>query len=190
VILVGFSRNFLGVHTPQDVIVGILTGVIFIFTLPLLINWCEKNKNRYLSLLAIIDVLGIALLYYVITKNYPIDYLNGVLLVNPTGAKYISVIYIGWALGYLNGAVLCRKFFPFEAKDACIQVKIARSVVGALFFIFFNHITQNYIIGHNVHYRYVLPYTFFVGFFVTAIYPFIFTKLPNTECVKKIFSKA
>ena len=31
VAFVMFSRNYLGVHTPQDVCVGLLTGIVFIF---------------------------------------------------------------------------------------------------------------------------------------------------------------
>ena len=31
VLLVGFSRNFLGVHTPQDVLVGIVAGTLVMF---------------------------------------------------------------------------------------------------------------------------------------------------------------
>ena len=30
VLLTGFSRNFLGVHTPQDVLVGLTEGIVMI----------------------------------------------------------------------------------------------------------------------------------------------------------------
>ena len=178
-LLIGFSRLYLGVHTPQDVIVGLLTGVVFIFLVPKIIDWCEKSKNRYLYLLAFANLFVILVMFYVLTKNYPMDYIDGKLLVNPRRALDISIIYFGWILGLLNGALLCKRFFSFDAKSGSLKTKIIRGIVGvvttfALFSIiqygmFYNHVITDY--------KLVMPITFLVGLYITAIYPFIFSKL-------------
>ena len=83
ILLVGFSRNYLGVHTLQDVIFGLSIGFVLIFLVNALINWCEKSKDRYILFASIVNVLVALFVWYVLFKDYPMDYVNGKLLVNP-----------------------------------------------------------------------------------------------------------
>lgn len=177
VLLIAFSRNYLGVHTPQDVIVGILTGFILIFAINPLFNWCEKNKNRYLWILLIANIVSISILFYILTKNYPMDYVNGKLLVNPQGAIYISVLYFGWILGILNGAFLCKRFFPFDSSKGSIKEKIIRGIIGVILLLWLFGFIQTYLFDSHQNYRITFLLSFFVGFFITAIYPFLFSKV-------------
>lgn len=45
-LVIAFSRNYLGVHTPQDVLVSLLAGGILIFFMEKVLCWAEKGKNR------------------------------------------------------------------------------------------------------------------------------------------------
>ena len=84
ILLVGFSRLWLGVHTPQDVVFGFLTGFALVFVMNFVINWAEKNQNRYLYLLGIINIFSVfALVYFCYFASFRMDYVNGELLVNP-----------------------------------------------------------------------------------------------------------
>jgi len=187
VLLIGFSRLYLGVHTPQDVITGFLVGLVFIFTVFPLINWCEKDKNRYLYLIGIVDLIIILVMYYILTKSYPMDYINGKLLVNPRRGIDISIIYFGWILGLTNGVLLCKRFCPFDAKLGSLKAKTIRGIIGVLTsYILYSVIQYGMFLNHIItDYKMVMIITFFVGFYVTAIYPFIFSKLLK----KHLYSK-
>ncbi len=52
VLAVAFSRNFLGVHTPQDVAVSLLVGVVLLLILPRAQAWAEGKAGRDLILCA------------------------------------------------------------------------------------------------------------------------------------------
>ncbi len=45
VLLVGFSRNYLGVHTPLDVVTSIVTGLVTIVVMTALLDWAEKSTT-------------------------------------------------------------------------------------------------------------------------------------------------
>lgn len=178
-LLIGFSRLYLGVHTPQDVIIGLLVGLIFIFTVNHLIDWCEKNLSRYLYILGIIDVFIVLVLCYILFKSYPLDYINGKLLVNPEKAISIAVTYSGWFLGLINGVILCRIFFPFEPKKGSKIARITRGLIGGVTSALLFSIIQEKIFYNKVitDYKAIMVITFFVAFYMTAIYPFIFSKI-------------
>lgn len=177
-LLVGFSRMWLGVHTPQDVIVGFSIGISLVFVMNFLINWAEKNKNRYLYLLLIINIFTFSALFYICYFNqYPIDYINGKLLVNPANALYASIICYGFAIGLINGCLVTRSLFPFDAKMGSMKSKITRGFIGAIIiYLILNNLLE-YIFCHILDYKIAIFASFFLGFFITAIYPFIFTKL-------------
>ena len=116
-------------------------------------------------------------LLYVILKSYPLDYVNGKLLVNPYHARYVAVLFCGWVMGLVNGVLLCKRFFPFDVKSGSIKTRVIRGIVGASVFYSIFYPVNNYFIIHEAHFRVGLPSMFALGFFVTAIYPLIFNTL-------------
>ena len=177
IFLVGFSRMWLGVHTPQDVICGFLTGLILIFAVDKLINWAEINKNRYVALLLITDILAfIALLYMLFFNTYRIDYIDGEMLVNPQKSIYNTVILYGYGLGILNGCFLCRIFCPFDPKSAALKTRILRGIIGAICITAFIKPIIAFVFANTLSYKAAMTTMFLAAMFVTLIYPMIFTK--------------
>ncbi len=180
IMLIGFSRLWLGVHTPQDVIGGFIIGITLVFTLYSIINWAEKDKNRYISLLIITNILALLIMIYLsYIHKFPWDYVDGKLLVNPMGALYTTITCYGYTLGILNGLFICRRFFPFDASLGNISTRILRCLIGLLCFIYILKYPFESVWEGSYRLRFVLFITFLIGLFPTAIYPYIFTKVEN-----------
>lgn len=70
-VLVGFSRMYVGVHTPADVLVGALTSVVLILLLrPVTLGDCEKGMKL---LLAAMIAAALGLLAFVELYPFPAD---------------------------------------------------------------------------------------------------------------------
>ena len=78
-----FSRNYLGVHTPQDVLVGIAAGSLVLWAMSAIFKYVEKNPEKENWFLLGGVLLGIAALVYFSVKEYPRDIVDGKLLVDP-----------------------------------------------------------------------------------------------------------
>ncbi len=181
-LLIGFSRLWLGVHSPQDVICGLLTGFILVFVLNPLLKWVEKDSKRYITLLLIIDIAVIAVLIYLyFFATYRMDYVSGALLVDPQKLKYLTVVEFGYALGLINGCFLCAGFCPYNPQETPVKQRIIRGILGALIIIVLLKFALSYIIMTGIRIRYAIFATFFIGIIITLVYPLIFTKL-----IKKI----
>lgn len=176
ILLIGFSRLWLGVHTPQDVIGGFSIGIILIFAVNNVINWAEKDKNRYLYLLAIIDILtALSLVYIAFYNTYRMDYIDGKLLVEPFKQIYITFVVNGYTLGLINGVFLCRRFFPFNPKEVSVKRRIIRGLIGAIGIIALMKTLLVYIIMHSMNLKTAFFVTFALGIIITLIYPIIFS---------------
>ena len=178
ILTIGFSRLWLGVHTPQDVVCGLLTGLFLVFIIDKLINWAEKDKNRYLYLTIVTDIFAILVLIYLLFFNtYRIDYVSGKILVNPQGLKYVTSILYGYALGIINGCFLCRRFCPFNPADVSVKRRIIRGLIGAVGIIVLLKTLIQYFFINSSDVKLATLLMFAMGITVTLIYPIIFTSL-------------
>ena len=182
ILLIGFSRLWLGVHTPQDVICGLLIGLTLIFIVNKIINRAEEKPDRYLYLALIVNVLAIlALVYIRYFSTYRMDYIEGDLLVNPIKSIYVTIVVYGYILGILNGCFLCRRFFPFNPKETSVKRRLIRGVVGSIFIIFILKYIVAYIIINGLQLRFAFPCMLLIGLFITLIYPIIFQYLDKAK---------
>ena len=130
-----FSRIFLGVHTPQDILVGCAISLICAFGVSKLYDWIEMHPEKDWILLAAATVIAAALLCYLKFKTYPMDYVDGTLLVDPKkmtvdGFKDPGVFY-----GIVMGWFLERRFVRFST-EVSTQQKVMRALVGGLITVF------------------------------------------------------
>ena len=104
ILLVMFSRNYLGVHTPQDVVIGALLGFLGIYISGRLLNYMDKHPEKDNLVMFLSGLAGVLTLVYVSYKPYPMDYVDGKLLVDPVkmtvdawgDAGGLAVLAIAW----------------------------------------------------------------------------------------------
>lgn len=135
VVLTMFSRTYLGVHTPQDVLVGSLISLLCAFGIFRLSIWVDEKSGRDINILVAATVLVIPLLYYISNKSYPMDYVDGVLLVDPKKMTVDGFKDTGRFYGIVIGWFIERRFIKFDI-EATNSQKINRSLFGGLLVVF------------------------------------------------------
>ena len=132
VLLVAFSRNYLGVHTPQDVLVGIVAGTLVMWLTVKLMQWIKIHPEKDLFVVCIGIGLAVVLAIYALVKPYPVD-LDATGKVVVEGAKMANDTFkgIGWCVAFLTGWILERRFVQFST-DISMVKRMTRLTVGLL----------------------------------------------------------
>ena len=172
ILLIMFSRNYLGVHTPQDVIVSFLVCLFILFIVKKILKWESEGKNRDLVLIGIITLINILLLLYVNLKNYPMDYINGQLLFNPCPVKTDSFARIGTAMGIFYGWLLEKRFINFNPKMGNYLHKIIRGIIGFAVVYLISSFGETVFVNYIGEKAGLFVDYFVIGLFITFIYPY------------------
>ncbi len=132
--LTGFSRNFLGVHTPQDVIVGFIVGVFTIYVVGVVSQKVDGNDSLLDKLTIIGFVAVVLIIVYITFKRYPLDYVDGVLLVDPQKMMNDCFKHCGLLTGLMLGHYLDRHYLKYEIPSSNKSLPLLTCVgVGILF---------------------------------------------------------
>ena len=83
ILMVAFSRNYLGVHTPQDVLVALTLSAVCLYFMRKLFLHLEEHPEQEDKWLLIFFLVSAAAFVYVTVKPYPMEYVDGKLLVDP-----------------------------------------------------------------------------------------------------------
>ena len=172
VLLIGFSRNYIGVHTPQDVIVSLFVGAFLLWCTQKLMNWVyndrESGKRDLLTVVSV-SLISILILLYVNLKWYPTDYLNGKLLFDTTHVKIDAFARVGMIIGTMCGWIIEKRFVNFETGNVRFLKNIFRFCIGIGFLYL--------LYSFDTELRSLLFIQYFTaGIFITLIYPYIMKK--------------
>lgn len=134
ILLTGFSRNFLGVHTPQDVVVGFCSSVIIILAVGAVQKKLDGNEKMIdlLTLTGVAAVIGTLL--YITLKPYPMDYVDGKLLVDPQKMMNDCFKACGAFLGIMMGSYIDRHYLHYEIPVASPGLPVLTCVGAAIMF--------------------------------------------------------
>ena len=169
---VAFSRNFLGVHTPQDVLVGAIGGTLMMFLVMKVLEWVDKNPKMDIAVVVIGFLLAVGVAVYAGVKPYPEDYDEaGKLIVD--GAKMAKDTFkgVGFCTGILTGWILERRFIKFSTTDIPMKIRAARLVFGLLIYyavsLILSPAIKNWISGPAG----ILISSYLQMFYVMFLYP-------------------
>jgi len=132
VLLVAFSRIYLGVHTPQDVLVGAVVGPLVMVLTVKLMQWLQRHPEKDLLVVCIGVGLAVLVAIYAAVKPYPVDRdAAGKVLVD--GAKMANDTFkgVGWCVAFLTGWILERRFVQFST-DIPMMKRVTRLALGLL----------------------------------------------------------
>lgn len=173
VCLVAFSRNYVGVHTPQDVLVSIFVGIIVILSISQLQKWIDNSPKRKNIFYIITMILGILFCIYLqIRCSIQMQsYDSTTDLINPLAMKHSAYGKMGFYFGLFTGWFLERKFIKFEVIEGLNLKKIILLIVGILFMFGSTILIKNLLLN-ILEYRFVsLIISCYIGLFITFIYP-------------------
>lgn len=185
ILLMMFSRLYLGVHTPQDVIVGLIIAIIAIALTQAFFNWIDRYDalmryhNKDIVVMVIVILASVASVAFIILKPYPMDYVNETLLVDPITMQKGSFEAAGLMIGLAIAWVLERRIVDFGTEYLDLRMRLVRGGVGVAL------VGIAYVVT-DVAFKAVLPYNWaklfaylivvIVGVFVA---PLVFNKLEN-----------
>ena len=132
VVLIAFSRIFLGVHTPQDILIGALAGVLVMFLTGKLLQWLEAHPDKDMIVALIGILIAVAAAVFAALKPYPEDYdALGNLLVDGHKMANDTFKAVGWLSAFFAGWILERRFVGFTT-EVTMQQRFFRLTGGLL----------------------------------------------------------
>ena len=185
IVLIAFSRLYLCVHTPQDVLVGVVCALVLMWLCRIVLEKTENKKNADLVIAAISIALSIAIALYAQLKSYPVDYdANGKVLVE--GLKMANDCFkgVGWTLGFFVGSVLEKRYVGFTS-DGTIQQRAVRLIGGLLGFYFVNFILCSILKLFITGTAATIVTNFVIMLYITLIFPFFLKKRQKEPTVSQ-----
>lgn len=130
ILLCAGSRNLLGVHAPQDVLVAIAESLIIVLACAKAVPALEAaSPSGQAVALACVLAFCVVAAAYVGFKPYPVDYVDGALLVDPAKMRLDAYKGIGFLAGLSTGWFLERRLVRFDDAEARGQ-RMVRLICG------------------------------------------------------------
>ena len=185
-VLIGLSRNYLGVHTPQDVLVGMVVGLLVMWLVSRLMRWIAAHPEKDWIVVCVGLFLAAGIAVFAAVKGYPDDRdAEGNLLVD--GAKMALDTFkgVGWCSAFLIGWILERRFVGFTT-DVTPLRRFIRLVVGILSYyavaLIVVPLIKNWISGAAG----TLISCFLQMFYITFIFPWFIRRFEKAEEPKAV----
>ncbi|MBR6091050.1 MAG: phosphatase PAP2 family protein [Anaerolineaceae bacterium] len=185
IFLTAFSRNFLGVHTPQDVTVGFLESCLVIW----IVGMVQKKisgKEKLMDGLTLAGLFAVAAaLIYVINKSYPMDYVDGALLVDPQ--KMMDDIFkaCGATCGLLIGSFIDRHFIHYEIPEGSANLPVLTWVGFVIIFAWKTLFAPaTVLLTFGTHWGHFIA-RFLMVLFGVAVWPLVIRKECGTPAAQK-----
>lgn len=176
VLSVAFSRNFLGMHTPQDVLIAIIYSIGLFYAAEKLFTWIGKDKERQLLFFVGGLTICASVFLFLYFKTYPEEFLNGKIIVDPLLARADAFDALGFGLSFFLGWFLEQRFINFKTKvsnkDRLWRVIIGFAVLGVIAVVIYPIMKVLFSVEAYKFFKAFLPF-----FSILFVIPMIFTRV-------------
>ena len=126
IVLVPFSRMYLGVHTPLDVGVSLVLALVLLFTFYPLVRWGSERPGRMYALLGGMTVLAVGFVLYANLWRFPAD----IDAANLAEGRKNAWSLLGALLGFCLSYPLDIHYVNFKADNAHWWQQLLKVVLG------------------------------------------------------------
>lgn len=173
IILTAFSRNFLGVHTPQDVCVALLLTALSLFVTAKLFAYFDAHPEKENLFLIGVFVFCCLALVYITLKPYPMDYTaEGKLLVDPQKMMNDGYGDIGKAMGFVIARFVEKTWIKFKAFKINVKAIIITAIGLILMVLMKKYINPVFIQWFGSHWG-KLFFSVVYTFYYIALFPIV-----------------
>lgn len=175
ILLTMFSRNYLGVHTPQDVLAGCALSMLSLFCTAKFFQYLGEHPEKENTLLAAGFVFCCLAILYITVKPYPMDYNpDRTLLVDPQKMMNDGYGDIGKMFGFIIARFVEKTWIKFETYNDGLKsviICLAALIPMVLMKDYFRPILVDMFGSHWGKLFFSVIYTFYYIAFV----PFLIT---------------
>ncbi|MDO4547738.1 MAG: phosphatase PAP2 family protein [Clostridia bacterium] len=174
-LIIAFSRMYVGVHTPQDVLVSAVIGIALLWATQRVMEWIERNPGKDGMVAATGMALAAILAVYAAVKSYPMDYAaSGELLVDPEEMKNDVFVTVGITAGFFAGWLIERRFIKYSVSGTLIT-RIIRVAIGFAILMALLKTLGPSLAFLGMEMANIVTYAALI-LFATVLYPIVFTK--------------
>ena len=170
ILLTAFSRNYLGVHTPQDVFVAMVLCGAYLWLNSRILARLRRQPSFDKTVALVGMVLSLAAVLWFIVKDYPMDYQNSVLLVDPEEMMEDGFKSAGMVLGFFPGWLIERRWLRFSTRRHSVgQIVISAAALVPMLVIY--EVMPGLLAGAMGPLWSCYVSCAFLAFYVTALVP-------------------
>lgn len=165
-LLIGFSRMYLGVHTPKDVIVSMAVSLTIAWLITRFSSFLLDEKRHVKPIAIVLSVIAAAVMAYAFAL-----YNAGTIEM-----KYAADCFkaAGAGLGFALGFYIERSYLNFEVKTNGIKTQIFKVVIGLILALLLKSLFST-LLGSSLPTK-AFEY-FIVVLWILVVYPYCFTRI-------------
>ena len=160
-------------------LVGLIESIIIIFFAGKLMDILANNEKLADRLTIAGIMVVVAVLTYIQLKPYPMDYVDGSLLVDPEKMMNDTFKACGGFLGFLIAAYVDRHYMHYTVPVGAKNLPVLACVGVAIVFSYKEYFENATVVAmFGTHWGY-LASRFIIVFFAMVIYPMVIKKYAN-----------
>jgi len=181
VLLTGFSRNYLGVHTPQDVFVAVCITILSLILTAKLFEYLDRNPEKEDLLLGIGFVLCWAGIAYISLKRYPMDYnAEGKLIVDPQKMMNDGYGDLGKMIGFIMARYVEKRWIRFKPLNPGAK-SVVICLIGLIPMIYLKSWFRPVLVAAFGSHWGKLLFSVLYAFYAIALFPLILKLIGRQE---------